>query len=61
MRRTSPILSLAVLLLFAVSVMAHDKVVVIPLGGTCDEPSAPTVTSTTGQVWMNRNLGASRA
>lgn len=60
MRRTSPILSLAVLLLFAVFAMAHDKVVVIPLFGPCDEPSVPTVTSTTGQVWMDRNLGASR-
>ena len=59
MSRISPILSLAVLLLFAVSATAHDKVVVIPLSD-CEEPSAPTVTSTTGQVWMDRNLGASR-
>lgn len=68
MRRTSPILSLVVLLLIAVSAMAHDKVVVIPMGGTCDEPSdppcdepsVPTVTSAGGQVWMDRNLGASQ-
>ena len=62
MRRTSPILSLAVLLLFAVSAMAHDKVVVVPLGGKKHLPPVAegTVTSAGGQVWMNRNLGASR-
>ena len=38
---------------------AQDKVVVIPLIETVG-PKVPTVTSGTGRVWMDRNLGAYR-
>jgi Fibrobacter succinogenes major domain (Fib_succ_major) len=41
--------------------LAQNKVVVVPLGGNTISPVAEgTVTSAGGQVWMNRNLGASR-
>lgn len=40
------------------SALAADKVVVIPLFSSGDE--IPTVTSKTGRVWMDRNLGAIR-
>jgi uncharacterized protein (TIGR02145 family) len=48
------------ILLISLDAIAHNKVVVIPLfgsGGGGNE--IPTVTSA-GQVWMDRNLGASR-
>lgn len=59
MRQALLILTLAAVLFFAVSMMAHEKVVVIPLGGgtTC---SAPGEVLSQGQCWMDRNLGASR-
>ncbi len=45
------------LLMTQFSAMAADKVVVIPLFRSGDK--IPTVTSKTGRVWMDRNLGAS--
>lgn len=48
-----------VLLCFASTAIALDKVVVIPLMADAPDP-IPTVTSSTGKVWMDRNIGASR-
>ncbi len=48
----------ALFLLTQFSAMAADKVVVIPLFSSGDK--IPTVTSKTGRVWMDRNLGAMR-
>lgn len=46
------------LLLTQFSAMAADKVVVIPLYSSDNNIS--TVTSKTGRIWMDRNLGATR-
>ncbi|WP_446010811.1 hypothetical protein [Candidatus Electrothrix sp.] len=53
------------LLLVSSIVLASEKVVVIPLNSFFVIPinaqnEVPTVTSLTGRVWMDRNLGASR-
>lgn len=62
-------LCLVSLLLPAASAQA-GKAVVVPLGGslkvipifTCPEPTPPAkVVSTTGRIWIDRNLGAARA
>ena len=54
-------LIMATVLLFSVSAMAADKVVVIPLNSsqrtTC---TAPGEVLSAGQCWMDRNLGASQ-
>ena len=42
MKKTISILILAIVALFSVSVIAHEKVVVIPLGGKCKKPTGPT-------------------
>ena len=58
MIRIISILSLLTVLLFAVSTMAQTKVVVIPLNTGKGSPGGvQVVTSATGRVWMDRNLG----
>ena len=47
-------------LFIATSIQAADKVVVIPLSGSGSGDTVPTVTSKTGRIWMDRNLGALR-
>lgn len=49
-----------IMILFAFSTMADNKVVVIPLFGSGSGDKVPTITSKTGRVWMDRNLGATR-
>ncbi len=50
----------ASLLMVQFSAMAADKVIVIPLFSSGGDDKIPTVTSSTGRVWMDRNLGALR-
>ncbi len=61
MRKTLSVFAFVTALLFAVSAMAADKVVVIPLNSkqatTC---TAPDEVLSQGQCWMDRNLGALR-
>lgn len=51
------------LLLMKTSAIAHDKVVVVPLKsrGSDTLGGVQVVTSATGRIWMDRNLGAFRA
>lgn len=61
MKKVLLIITMATALLFDVAALGHDNLVVVPLGGRSLSPIAEgTVTSAGGQVWMNRNLGASR-
>ncbi len=50
----------ALLMMTQFSAIAADKVVVIPLFSSGSGDKIPTVTSETGRVWMDRNLGAIR-
>ncbi len=58
MRAILSTLCLVIVMLFAFSTMAANKVVVVPLFSSGDK--VPTVVSKTGRVWMDRNLGAIR-
>jgi len=52
----------AIFLITLSSAAAADKVVVIPLdSGSGDTGRVRTVTSATGRIWIDRNLGAHRA
>lgn len=62
MKKTLSLIALAALLFPAYSVFAQNKVVVIPLNSSNYVPGGVnTVTSATGRVWMDRNLGALRS
>jgi uncharacterized protein (TIGR02145 family) len=59
MKRSLSLLFLTCLL-FSSAAIAANKVVVIPLGRALGGTQIVEVTSATGQVWMDRNLGALR-
>lgn len=63
MRKKIFVFILPVFMLLADTTSAADRVVVVPMssGKTVSGGGVQTVTSTTGRVWMDRNLGALRS